>query len=88
MELFLNEKIFLKERDYMQYDVALVSRVSEEIEGSARRLKQNANTPDELKMEIQKIESSLDSLKSLNQTTAKAGANAKTAQTIIDQNQS
>lgn len=72
----------------MPFDVSLISRVSDEIENSARRLKQSANSPNELMAEVQKIETSISSLKSLTTGTNAAGANARTAQYAPNQNQS
>lgn len=71
----------------MSFDVALINRVGDEIEASARRLKENVNAPAELNIEIQKIESSLHSLKSLAQATSFAGENANTTQLTENQNQ-
>jgi hypothetical protein len=71
----------------MQFDVGLISRVSNEIKESANRLQQHVNSPNELNMEIQKIESSINSLKNLSESAAPAGANAKTTQLSPDQNQ-
>jgi D-ribose pyranose/furanose isomerase RbsD len=72
----------------MMFDISLISRVSDEIESSAKRLKQHVNSPVELTNEIQKIEASLLSLKSLNQQTQVAGSNARTSQLAPYQNQS
>jgi DNA anti-recombination protein RmuC len=71
----------------MKFDVSLVSRVSDEIGNSARRLKQHANSPNELQAEIQKLESNISSLKDLAQNNQAAGANAEAAQLAPDQNQ-
>jgi hypothetical protein len=66
----------------------LINRVAKEIESSAKRLQQNVNSPNELTMEVQKIQSSLNSLQSLTRNADGAGANANTAQYAPDQNQS
>jgi regulator of replication initiation timing len=71
----------------MQFDIALIQRVAKEIEESGKRMQQIVNSPNELKMELQKIQSSLDSVKSLSQTH-EAGTNAHTAQYAPNQNQS
>lgn len=72
----------------MVFDVSLISRLSEEIGNSARRLQQTANSPDEIITEVQKIESSINSLKAMAIGTNAAGVNANTPQHAPDQNQS
>ncbi|MFB4162940.1 hypothetical protein ACE1TI_03660 [Alteribacillus sp. JSM 102045] len=72
----------------MKFDVSLVSRMSDEIEESGKRIREMVNSPEELKSEVQKLESSLQSLKSLTEENNAAGANANTTQTYPDQNQS
>lgn len=71
----------------MAFDVSLVSRVSEEIGHSARRLKEHVNSPNELIVELQKIESSINSLKNLTEGIDAAGMNATTTQHAPNQNQ-
>ncbi|MFC5713840.1 hypothetical protein ACFPU1_13790 [Thalassorhabdus alkalitolerans] len=71
----------------MRFDVSLVSRVSEDIEDSAKRLREIVNSPQELSAELQKIESCVRSLQSLSEGQNQAGANAANAQHAPDQNQ-
>jgi hypothetical protein len=72
----------------MAFDVSMINRVGKEIEDAAKRLQKTVNSPDELTMELAKIESSLRSLESLAGMESYAGANAKTAQYAPNQNQS
>ncbi|SDI35406.1 hypothetical protein SAMN05192534_1385 [Alteribacillus persepolensis] len=72
----------------MKFDVSLVSRMSDEIEQSGKRMREMVNSPYELQMELQKLESSLQSLKSLTENQSQAGSNANTTQTYPNQNQS
>jgi hypothetical protein len=72
----------------MAFDVSLISRISDEIENSGKRLREIVNSPNELTAEVQKIESNINSLKSLTKGTKGAGANANTAQYAPNQNQS
>jgi regulator of replication initiation timing len=72
----------------MQFDIALIQRVSKEIEESSKRMQEIVNSPNELTVELQKIQSSLNSLQSLTQNTNIAGTNANTAQYAPHQNQS
>nr|WP_275984101.1 hypothetical protein [Paenibacillus hamazuiensis] len=65
----------------------MVHRTADEIEECARRLQQHVNSPQELQMELLKIQSCIDSLGSLTRNES-AGANAKTAQLTPNQNQS
>ncbi|WP_019120529.1 hypothetical protein [Brevibacillus massiliensis] len=62
----------------MAFDVQLIQRIGMEIEESGKRLQDYVNAPDELQGELQKIEASLNSLTTLLQGTASAGANADT----------
>lgn len=71
----------------MQFNVSTVNRVAKEIEESGRRM-QAIDSPRELLSEIQKIQSSLNSIQSLTQVDQVAGNNVNTAQQAPDQNQS
>ncbi|WP_166245477.1 hypothetical protein [Paenibacillus turpanensis] len=70
------------------FDVSMVNRVAKEIEESGRRMQQIVNSPTELTAELNKVQSSLNSLQSLTQADRAAGANANTAQYTPNQNQS
>ncbi|WP_199618665.1 hypothetical protein [Paenibacillus alkalitolerans] len=72
----------------MQFDISTVNRVAKEIEESGRRMQAVVNSPNELAAEIQKIQSSLDSIQSLTQAGRAAGANVNTEQHAPNQNQS
>jgi hypothetical protein len=72
----------------MQFDVTLIERVAKEIEESGKRLQEYVNSPNELTSDLQKIQSSLNSLESLVRNSAGAGTNGNTAQYAPDQNQS
>lgn len=71
----------------MQFKASTANRVAKEIEESGRRM-QVVDSPQELLSEIQKIQSSLNSLQALTQVDQAAGANANTAQQAPNQNQS
>ncbi|WP_426446144.1 hypothetical protein ACP26L_21255 [Paenibacillus sp. S-38] len=72
----------------MQFNVSTVNRVAKEIEESGKRIQAAVNSPNELESELQKLQSSMDSLQSLTQAGRAAGANANTAQNAPNQNQS
>ncbi|SDJ04255.1 hypothetical protein [Alteribacillus bidgolensis] len=72
----------------MKFDVSLVSRMSDEIEESGKRIREIVNSPEELKTEVQRLESNISSLKELTEADNGAGANANAMQTYPDQNQS
>lgn len=71
----------------MSFDVGLVNRICSDIENTAKSLKQHVNSPNELTKEIQRIESNLESLRSMSQKIQGAGSNAD-AQLTPHQNQS
>lgn len=70
------------------FDVGTIHRVAQEIEATGKRMQQVVNSPNELTMELQRLQSSMDSLQSFMRNTNAAGGNANTAQTVPDQNQS
>lgn len=70
----------------MAFDVDIIHRIADEIESSAKKLKEQVNSPNELTKQLQVIQSSVNSLQSLTRNGA-AGGNASTAQQTPGQNQ-
>jgi len=70
----------------LAFDVDIIHRIADEIESSAKKLKEQVNSPNELTHQLRVIQSSVNSLQSLTRNEA-AGVNASTAQQTPDQNQ-
>ncbi len=57
-----------------QFDISLIHRLADQLEGIAKDIKEHVNSPDELKADIQRISSITGSLESQAQA-GNAGSN-------------